>query len=294
VSDWSTPPDALSRRAEVDDRLEGAEGLVLGLDFDGTLAPIVDDHTEAALDPAVRGPLDRLAERPGVAVALVSGRALSDLAGRVGLDGAVYAGNHGLELGHDDEVTVHPAAVGLRREVDRLCAELDAALADVPGYAVENKGVTATVHFRAAPEGSVPRVVETVERLAGGVDGLRVTEGKAIRELRPAVEWDKGRVMELLAGTVPGGWLTVYLGDDTTDEDAFRAIQPEGIGVRVGSTTDDPVDTDAAYRLDDRTAVPRFLEWLDAKAPRRDTAGAPGWPGDDPLSHPDLGGSTGS
>jgi trehalose 6-phosphate phosphatase len=293
VSDRHTSADVLSRRAELRDWLEGAEGLLLGLDFDGTLAPIVEDHTEATMAPDARDAVGRLAAHSGVALAVVSGRALEDLTGRVDVEGAVYAGNHGLELAHEGERTVHPDVEGIGPEIDRLCAELDDRLEDVPGYAAENKRVTATVHYRTTPEEHVPRVVGTVERVVDGVDGLRVTEGRAIREVRPAVEWDKGRVMELLAGTTPPGWRVMYVGDDTTDEDAFRAIRPDGVGVRVDPPGADGTrgtdGTAASYCLGEQAAVPRFLEWLEATAPRPDPAGGveraaeTGWPGRNPV-----------
>ncbi|MFC6941081.1 trehalose-phosphatase [Salinirubellus sp. GCM10025818] len=289
-------PEACSRREALDDWLAGADGLVLGLDFDGTLAPIVEDHAEAAMTTESRAAVDRLAEHSGVGLAVVSGRALEDLTGRVGLDGVVYAGNHGLELGYDGERTVHPAVEGVGPAIDRLCAELDDRLGDVPGYAVENKRVTATVHFRTVPEEHVPRVVGTVEEAVDGADGLRVSEGREIREIRPAVEWDKGRVMELLAATAPDGWRVMYVGDDTTDEDAFRAIQPDGVGVHVTSSEHDDVETDADYRLDGQADVPRFLEWLDDSVPRSDSSRGDRWPAGetfDParLSDPDGSGS---
>ena len=290
MSDRRAIPDALERREEIREWLEGAGGLVLGLDFDGTLAPIVEEHTEAALTDESRAALRRLADHPGVALGIVSGRALDDLIERVGVEGAVYAGNHGLELGYDGEWSVHPAVEGITPEIDRVCAELDERLGDVPGYAVENKRVTATVHFRNTPEEHVPRVLEAVEAIVDGTDGLGVSEGKEIREVRPTVEWDKGRVMELLAAAAPEGWPAMYVGDDTTDEDAFRAIQSDGVGVRVGSGTGEEAEreTAAAYRLDGQAAVPRFLEWLGESVPRRDATTGGVWRGDSPLERSRL------
>jgi len=270
-------PDALAGA------VTAADGLLLGLDFDGTLAPLVDDPTAAALAPGVDRTLRRLATRPGVSLAVVSGRALSDLVDRVGLDGVVYAGNHGLELGYDGDVAVHPVAADCREAIDRLCATLADRLADVPGCAVENKGVTATVHFRTTPEESVPTVLAAVERVTDGVGGVRVTEGNCVRELRPAVAWDKGDAMRSLSATAPAGRRPVYVGDDTTDEDAFAALPPGGVGVRVvheGAS----VDTAAAVRLDGQPAVPRLLDRLDEAADRFD--GGAGWTGVAPLAAP--------
>ncbi|WP_348612597.1 trehalose-phosphatase [Halobaculum rarum] len=274
-------PDSLPEG--IRDLLAGAEGLLLGLDFDGTLAPIVDDPGAATLAPEVRPTVERLATQPGVALAVVSGRALSDLRDRVGIDGVVYAGNHGLELGYGGERAVHPATLDRQEEIDRLCVDLADRLADVPGCRIENKGVTATVHFRTVPEEAVPTVVDAVERAVADTEGVRVTEGDCIREIRPAVAWDKGEAMRSIASVVHDDRPAMYVGDDVTDEDAFATIQPEGAGVHVaheGAT----VETVAAYRLDGRASVPPFLELL-AEA-TADFEGEPGWRGTDPLAGP--------
>lgn len=278
------PPSSADSLPEgIRDLLAGAEGLLLGLDFDGTLAPIVDDPGAATLAPEARPAVERLATRPGVALAVVSGRALSDLEGRVGIDGVVYAGNHGLELGYGGERAVHPAASDRLGEIDRLCADLADRLADVPGCRIENKGVTATVHFRTVAEEAVPNVVDAVERAVGETEGIRVTKGDCIREIRPAVAWDKGDAMRSIASVLPDDRPAMYVGDDATDEDAFAAIQPEGAGVhvaRVGTT----FETVAACRLDGRASVPPFLELLAGAT--ADFDAAPGWRGTDPLADP--------
>lgn len=286
--DTSSTPDALERREEIRGRIEAAEGVLLGLDFDGTLSALVDEHDEAVLDEDVRPALERLAERPGVALVFVSGRGLADLRDRVDLDGAVYAGNHGLELGRDGELAVHPDAEAGMERIDRICETLADRLADVDGVAIENKGVTATVHFRRVADAEVDGVVETVERVVAEVDGVVVTEGNGIREIRPDVDWDKGDAMAVLSEAAPDDRRAVYLGDDVTDEDAFEAIQPDGLGVHIGGEGSAVDDTGAAYRLDDQGEVAEFLEWFDRVAPRPPDApdGETGWAGEDPLDDP--------
>ncbi|MFC7203211.1 trehalose-phosphatase [Haloferax namakaokahaiae] len=258
------PPNALDHFDELARWLAESEGLLLGVDFDGTLAPIVDDPDAASITPTTVFSMRKLAETPNVSLAVVSGRGLDDLSTRVGFDDVVYAGNHGLELSREGQTTVHPEAAQCRSTIRRLCEEIDSRLSDagIPGYEVENKGVSATVHFRRVPAEAVSEVVSSVEEVVADVDDVRLTTGKQIRELRPAVEGDKGRVMRQLADSAPGGWRTMYIGDDTTDEDAIREIEPDGIGIRVLDGDSREVTTAATYRLDGQEAVPRFLAWV--------------------------------
>lgn len=258
------PPDVLTRLDEFVRWLDGGDGLLLGLDFDGTLSPIVDDPSASTLTPEARVVLEAFASEPSVAPVIVSGRGRDDLRSRVDVDGIAYAGNHGLELADGDIETVHPEAARKRPTIARICDELDDRLADVSGCVVENKGITATVHFRRVSADAVTGVVSTVDDVVSDVEGMHVTTGKQIREIRPSVDWDKGRVMERLSRTVPDGWRTVYVGDDRTDEDAFRAIQPDGVGIRVVDAADEnhTTTTAARYRTRDHETVPHLLAWI--------------------------------
>ena len=249
-----------SLRETVADRLADAEGLLLCTDFDGTLTGIVADPDAPELRPENRESLRRLGERSDVAVAVVSGRALDDLQSRVDLDGVSYAGNHGLELAHDGETTVHPVAERQATEIRAVCAAVEDRVGDIDGCLVEDKGVTATVHHRQAALDTVPEirtaVEESVERIAP--DRIQVSTGKAVVELAPAVPWDKGQAVSFFGEDVPDTWTTMYLGDDTTDEHAFRAIAPTGVSIHVG----DDEETAAVHRTPDPDTVEQFLGWL--------------------------------
>ncbi len=240
--------------------LVGHEGLLVALDFDGTLAAIERRPDEATIPDRTREAVAALADRPNVEVAVVSGRELADVRERVGLPDISYAGNHGLEI-HADEYEVHPTARDAEEEIADLCALLDEQLADVDGVIVENKGVTATVHHRLVDDDEVPVVENAVETLVATRDDVRLTTGKDVLELRPAVEWDKGEaVRELYDQLVPDDerWLPVYVGDDTTDEAAFSLLDERGFGVKVG---EDP-ETAAPYRVADPESVRAILTWL--------------------------------
>ncbi|ELY55138.1 trehalose-phosphatase [Natronococcus jeotgali] len=267
------PVDEL--RPRVRSRLDDTPEVLLCLDFDGTLAPIVDDPGEAAPTERVEDALDEIAAEPEVTTAIVSGRALADVRERV--DGPrIYAGNHGIELERGGSVAVHPIARKRAARIDEVCEALRVALDPVPNARVENKRLTATVHFRSVPEPARPQVErltrETVARFGG--DGLELSDGKAILEIGPAIDWGKGNAVELLVADRDDGTLPVYVGDDVTDESAFRAVEPDGIGIRVG----DDAPTAASGRVRSPEGVAELLEWLATDGLERVRAGPNGPP----------------
>jgi trehalose 6-phosphate phosphatase len=251
--------------------------LLVATDFDGTLAPIHEDPQAPLASAENRRALRRLAAHPATVVAVISGRALADLRPRVGVEDIVYVGNHGLEIDRGGPPQAHPEArerVSLVREACRAVEE-----ATTPGVRVEDKGLTATIHHREAEEATRRRVRRLLEdHVQATGDELRLSTGKANVELRPAVDWDKGSALRELADDAPPGWATVYLGDDDTDEDAFRALD-EGLGIHVGRRS----DTAAGYRIEDQAEVAGFLNalaseihgeatWSANGAPRRPSA----------------------
>ncbi|MBV0925848.1 trehalose-phosphatase [Halomicroarcula limicola] len=269
MPEMTTPPSALSNREQIARALDGSDGLLLGVDFDGTLAPIVPDPDDAAITDSARESLVDLAKHPRVTVAAVSGRELSDLVDRVDIDGLVYAGNHGLEIRAGETTFVHPAAARQRAQIRHLSERLRDRLTDFPECTVENKSLTATVHVRGSDHAA--RVASATETfVAEAENDVRVVPGKCVRELRPAVEWDKGAAMELLAEAASDGYRPLYIGDDTTDEDGFRAVQPDGVAAKVGTVAE--TGTAADFELREQAAVPRLLDWLSEYADERWTS----------------------
>lgn len=264
MSETAALPRFDDHRDEIRERIANASGLVLCVDFDGTLAPIETDPDAPEITPENRRVLEALREHDRVRVAVVSGRALDDVRERVGIEGLAYAGNHGLELHRNGSTTVHPVAVKRRRRLRRIVEHLEDRLAPIEGAAIEDKEATVTVHFRETPDERVEEVVEAVEESVErfGDGGIRCTDGKQILELRPAVRWHKGMAVSLIAASQPDDWLPIYIGDDTTDESAFRAVIPEGIAIHVGTG-----ETDASYQIPTQSGVAEALgalgEWLD-------------------------------
>lgn len=243
--------------------------MLVALDYDGTLAPIVDRPERAALPEPTRATVARLAARPDTDVAIVSGRALEDVRSRVGVAAIYYAGNHGLEIEGPGIVRVHPGAAAARPRVEACAAALREALGGIAGAEIEDKGITLSVHYRRVAAAEVERVRERTFRVCEGRAGLRVTEGKRVIEVRPDVDWDKGRATRFLLDALELDALhaapAVFIGDDRTDEDAFRALEGRGEGVLVVDAP--PPDTAAAAYVRSTEEVATLLAALAAPDP---------------------------
>lgn len=245
--------------SDVASLVSAASRVFLFLDFDGTLAPIVEEPEAASMSAYTREQIVDLAQRERFRVAIVSGRALPDLRERVGLTGLIYAGNHGFEIYGPGMGFVEPAARKRVRALESLARVLEIRLRHTAGARVENKGLTASVHFRKAREGDRADIRRIVAKaVASGGDLFHVTEGLEVLEIRPRVKWNKGTAARwILASCASPDALPVYMGDDATDEDAFAALAA-GITVRIGRTA----ETVAHYALEDQEGAGDFLAWL--------------------------------
>ncbi len=238
------------------------------LDYDGTLTPIVARPDLAILSEAMRAAVRRLAGLCTVAV--VSGRDRADVERLVGIADLVYAGSHGFDIAGPGGLRIeHEEGSAFSAAVGRASSMLQEVLAPVAGALVEPKRFAVAVHYRQVADSDLPALEAAVDRVLEAVPELRKTHGKKVFELRPRFDWDKGKavlwLMEALGLDRPE-ILPVYLGDDTTDEDAFRALAGRGVGIFVGEPG---AETAAAYRLDDPEAVGRFLNALAATLERR-------------------------
>jgi trehalose-phosphatase len=246
---------------EIAAQIESQAPILLGLDFDGTLAPICPHPDEAQLAASVRNLLHRLASLPRVTMMIVSGRSLADVASRVGLPELIYAGNHGLEIQGQGLAFLEPTAAALVYPLADLVAQLKERLAAIPGALVEPKGLTASVHYRNVS----PDLRDEVDRrlhqvMAHDLDRFALNPGHHVWEVRPRVSWHKGQAIHWVLQhlPVPMQPLIFYLGDDRTDEDAFAAL-PNGVTIKIGR---EPISTLARYHAADPIAVERFLCWI--------------------------------
>jgi trehalose 6-phosphate phosphatase len=255
-------PSALDRIAEITARARGKR-LAVFLDYDGTLTPIVDRPEDAVMGQPMRETVARLASHRMVAV--VSGRDLPDVRERVGLTGLVYAGSHGFDIaGPGGLEQVLPQAREVVPALDTAERSLVSAIDGIDGALVERKRFTIAVHYRLVRQSEVPAVERAVDAALADHPGLRKRHGKKVFELQPDVAWDKGAAVRWLLEALDldgPDVLPVYVGDDLTDEDAFRALASRGIGVAV---LDAPRATDAGYAVRDPDEVRIFLDALEA------------------------------
>jgi len=243
----------------IDEIIAGTDGKrpAVFLDYDGTLTPIVSRPEDAWLSESMRQTLQSLAAR--VPVAILSGRDLDDVRGRVLVDGIVYAGSHGFDIA---------GAGGLRRELgfaylsvlDTAETELREALDEIPGAQLERKHFSVAAHYRNVNENDASRVALAVDAVATRHHELRKMDGKKVYELLPDIDWNKGKAVLWLLETLDlarGKVLPIYIGDDRTDEDAFWTLKSRGIGILVSEQSQ---VTAANYWLRNPDEVERFLQ----------------------------------
>lgn len=231
-------------------RLARTPQLLVACDYDGTIAPIVEDPTQAVPLPETVAALRTLAALPQTKVAVISGRALRDLAAMSRLPSEIHlVGSHGSEF---DVGFVHKLAPELVELRDRLLAELTTIVRGREGVRLEVKPASIAVHFRAAPR---PVAAETADLVRSGPaawDGVQVTEGKEVIELA-VFATHKGTALDALRTQLSAS-AVLYVGDDVTDENAFRHLHGPDLGVKIG-----PGATAAQYRIDDPMQAAQVL-----------------------------------
>jgi len=240
---------------------------ILLLDFDGTLAEFNPDPAAPQLTPERWDLIQRIGRQPDMAVGIVSGRRLDDLRRRTRLPDRVYhAGLHGLEIEVDGRRTDHPDLPSAQELVDGLAESLARLTRDFPGAVIEDKRASVAVHARRIAPGQREAVFARADVLAVPwiAEGrVRRLEGDAVVEYLPNIGGHKGDatrwiVADIEARTARPAWVA-YVGDDITDEDAFRAIR-SGIGVLVGLRP-----TAATHKLNGIADVDLLLRWLAAR-----------------------------
>jgi trehalose 6-phosphate synthase/phosphatase len=237
--------------------------VALFLDYDGTLTPLAARPEAARLADPVRQTLEQALRTPRVDLVVVSGRSLADLKEMVGVPGLTYVANHGFEIDGPGITYCHPGTERFLTALAAAARDLEALGAE--GAWVEHKGITITYHLRAVP----PALREKAQRRAEKVfrkHKLRVLSGHDAVEGRPPVDWHKGHAVLFVVGRRHGlQWparvRALYVGDDATDEDAFRSLRGMGRSVCV-SRVPPAAGTAADFRLPDPDAVLQLIRWL--------------------------------
>ncbi|KAA8491061.1 putative trehalose-phosphate phosphatase D [Porphyridium purpureum] len=234
--------------------------IVWFIDYDGTLSPIVEDPDRAFLPSATHDTLVELARTQKVAI--VSGRARKKLQTFVNIPDVYLAGSHGFDItGPEGSLVHHQVAEKFLPQLRDAQAVIELQIQDIPGCHIEDNWLAFSVHWRRADPADVARIERAVDEVVENSQFLRKTHGKCVFEVRPKIDWDKGRAVDWLLSALELNHprvLPIYIGDDKTDEDAFRVLRARGLACVVGGAQDTH-QTAAHFRLEDPMAVERFL-----------------------------------
>ncbi|XVE55471.1 hypothetical protein DITRI_Ditri03aG0161300 [Diplodiscus trichospermus] len=264
-------PSALSMFEQIVAASKGKQ-IVMFLDYDGTLSPIVEDPDQAFMSTEMRAALRDVARY--FPTAIVTGRCRDKVYSFVKLAGLYYAGSHGMDIKGPSKsckykkgnqgVLFQPASEFLPM-IDEVFKALVEKTKSIPGAKVENNKFCVSVHFRCVDEKSWAALAEQVRSVLNDYPKLKLTQGRKVLEIRPTIKWDKGRALEFLLEALgyanSNDVLPIYIGDDRTDEDAFKVLRDrgQGFGILVSKV---PKETNASYTLQEPSEVKEFLRRL--------------------------------
>ncbi|KAH6808177.1 Haloacid dehalogenase-like hydrolase superfamily protein [Perilla frutescens var. frutescens] len=264
-------PSALDMFDQIINDSKGKQ-IVMFLDYDGTLSPIVDDPDRAFMSDSMRATVRKLARY--VPTAIVSGRCRDKVYSFVRLAELYYAGSHGMDIkgpskgskhSKGSEALLYQPAGQYLPMMDEVYKALLEVTKDTPGAKVENNKFCLSVHFRCVDEKEWIELLKQVGAVVEAYPNLRLTQGRKVLEIRPTIKWDKGKALEFLLESLgyanSADVFPIYIGDDRTDEDAFKVLRErdQGSGILVSKT---PKDTNASYLLQEPSEVMAFLRRL--------------------------------
>ena len=239
--------------------------LLLLFDFDGTLCPFSPDPDEVYLAPVAAALLGSLASKPASTVGIISGRRLPDLHKRARVSPDIYlAGFHGLEIEAPGAAFMHPDAAAATPLMRAIADAMQPYLPKLPGVFIEDKVFSIALHYREADDATRLAAQERFTAAAKtdlDAGRLRALPGACVIELLPGVTWNKGRALKWIRERVEerhGPTFSVYVGDDVTDEDAFRAVGPHGMAIAASDRA-----AGAEFRVDGPDAVRRLMQLID-------------------------------
>ncbi|KAK1678686.1 hypothetical protein QYE76_039534 [Lolium multiflorum] len=246
--------------------------IVMFLDYDGTLSPIVEDPDSAVMTEEMRDAVRSVAQH--FPTAIVSGRSRDKVLNFVKLEELYYAGSHGMDIKGPTTVSNHKAkadevlcqpATDFLPVIQEVYETLTAKMEAIPGAMVENNKFCLSVHFRCVDEEEWDALGKEVRAVLEGYPDLRLTKGRKVLEIRPSIKWDKGNALEFLLESLGyagrGDVFPIYIGDDRTDEDAFKVLRNMGQGIGI-LVTKFAKETTASYSLREPAEVKDFLRKL--------------------------------
>lgn len=242
----------------------GQKKPVLFLDYDGTLSPIVSNPEDAILSDITKSVINKLAQIMPIGV--ISGRDRQNVKSKIGIESLIYAGSHGFDItGPNNLEMQYEEGQETLPILDKAEAELKEVLSSIKGVLVERKKYAIAVHFRNVEEEKIKEVEVKVMGVLNRHKKLKKGSGKKIIELKPALDWHKGKALTWILEALDLDsevYIPIFIGDDVTDEDALKVIQDDGIGIIVGEHEE---NTSASFSLNDTDEVTEFLEILESK-----------------------------
>jgi alpha,alpha-trehalose-phosphate synthase [UDP-forming]/trehalose-phosphatase len=231
------------------------ENIFMFLDYDGTLTPIVGTPDKAVISDEMRSLIIKLKDI--IPVAVISGRALKDVKGRVGIEDIIYAGNHGAEIWDGKKAIISQGSEENRRLLEEVLEKLKKETSYIKGVLIEDKGITASMHFRSVNVRQIGDIFRIFEKIAKEYeDDFRFVTGKKVFEIRPVNIWNKGDAVSWIIENMGKHRFPVYIGDDTTDEDAYSILKNRGLSISIGGSAN------ADYYIQNQGEVRDFLMML--------------------------------
>jgi len=248
-------------------KLKKANRIFLFLDFDGTLTPIVKTPYKVYLDNSTKKLLKKISKNKNFILGIISGRTIKDLKKRVGLDNILYAGNHGLEIYDKKKLSL---LKGLsfkfyQKILKDIEKRIEKKLKNIKGVILENKRVILAIHYRNVAQNKVSYLKRIVKQILSEYVNknvhLKLGRGKKVIEIRPDVVFNKFLALRFFEGLFKKNKkdITIYAGDDLTDEEVFSKLKKRDIGIRIGRKKK---DSSADYFLKSPTELKRFLSFL--------------------------------
>lgn len=239
----------------------GLRGIFLFLDFDGTLVPIQNDPAKCVLSPGIKSQLEAIPLSGKAWIAILSGRTVKDIKDRVNMEGVYYGGNHGIEISGPLVYYTHPDALRGKHLTDKVCRQIEKEISHIDGAFIEKKKFGFSLHYRMTDKKGSAFIRNSFYRIVSESpepQTFKVLRGKKVLELAPNIEWDKGKAALFLLQKGKKNYLPIYVGDDLTDETAFKAFKEKGLTIRVGRSK----KTAAKYYLKGQWEVPRLLKYI--------------------------------
>lgn len=240
-----------------------AEKLLIFLDYDGTIVPIASTPQKVKFPKKIKVFLEKINSHSAIYVSIVSGRSLEEIKKQISIPDLCYAGNHGLEWEINGKKHIYPKMNNYLKHLFRIKKTLIHLEVKYPGVVIEDKKLTLAIHYRQINRKYLSEFhtyIYSITKPLLDAFPIKLSKGKKIYEIKPAINWTKGDFVELAIRKLTTkknlNNLTIYIGDDTTDEDVFFRL-PNIVSIKVGKNS-----SMAKYYLNNHQETIMFLRWI--------------------------------